>query len=664
MTRVETDLSVDNSIYLQDFEKAYHPVRRRIVWVAFLRYLRSSWWILALSGVVVVSTLRLGLGWNRGEWLPVVLLVGFWVAVGVVLALFNAPSGMRCLRILDEVGDWRDRFSSAWAFLGKDSPSPEELAHVRGSVSLLRDAVQEFPKCYESPQVRGAILAGILLLALALLPVGRLSPDASDVLLTPAMQDAAAEQAAGLRTDAKNLKAMGALSEVEKSQLEELRVEVEGVADSLAAADGLTAGEMLEALEARARAAEKLAERLGLTRDDWASPEMLKEMGRHADTANLALTIEDKVAEDAAIEAMNLSEILDQEGLRKDIQDRVTSTLEQVVAAATPADEERPVGERFGNALRKLSDAQAKTAAREFEELAKHFRFLAQRNVAREKLNELAANLREAGAEVSGSELERLEQIANETTANRAAPSGLQAIESGELPDDLEKMLTPQLGSSGAEAPAFPGQKGSQPNGESGKTPVPGMAETGGEDSGSGEKEGSMALSAPVPGEPPPAGESGGSGQSTAGSGQAQNGKGEGGMLSAPIPGQEPGEPGAGSSGMSLAGNPGAGQGQGGNEAGTGTAAMIDNQTESLDAAQDGEVVAQVNADGESTVRAVEGQARREGVSRSRQEIVAEFLSVEEQALDGKSIPLSRRDHVIRYFSAIRRQFEESETEP
>ena len=91
---------------------------------------------------------------------------------------------------------------------------------------------------------------------------------------------------------------------------------------------------------------------------------------------------------------------------------------------------------------------------------------------------------------------------------------------------------------------------------------------------------------------------------------------------------------------------------------------MIDNQTESLDAAQDGEVVAQVNADGESTVRAVEGQARREGVSRSRQEIVAEFLSVEEQALDGKSIPLSRRDHVIRYFSAIRRQFEESETEP
>jgi hypothetical protein len=115
---------------------------------------------------------------------------------------------------------------------------------------------------------------------------------------------------------------------------------------------------------------------------------------------------------------------------------------------------------------------------------------------------------------------------------------------------------------------------------------------------------------------------------------------------------------------MSLAGNPGASQGQGGDQAGTGTASMIDNETEAIAAAQDGEVVAQINEDGESSVRAVEGQARAGNATRSRQEIVAEFLSAEEQALDGKSIPLSRREHIIRYFSAIRKQFEESETAP
>lgn len=101
--------------------------------------------------------------------------------------------------------------------------------------------------------------------------------------------------------------------------------------------------------------------------------------------------------------------------------------------------------------------------------------------------------------------------------------------------------------------------------------------------------------------------------------------------------------------------------GRGGNQAGTGTAEMFDNETDALRVAKDSEVGAQINDDGESTVRAVEGEARRENATRSRQEIVTEFLSAEEQALDGKSIPRSRRQHVIRYFSAIRRQFEQAE---
>lgn len=36
-------------------------------------------------------------------------------------------------------------------------------------------------------------------------------------------------------------------------------------------------------------------------------------------------------------------------------------------------------------------------------------------------------------------------------------------------------------------------------------------------------------------------------------------------------------------------------------------------------------------------------------------------VSVEEQALDEKALPLSRKEHVQRYFTEIRRQFEKAE---
>ncbi|MDF1849887.1 MAG: hypothetical protein P1U85_03570 [Verrucomicrobiales bacterium] len=612
----------------------------------------------------MILFLRLGLEWSGGEWKATVGLLALWIIAGMIRAALGLPTNLQCLLLLDESGGWRDRFSSAWEFAVKEAPTGEEQAHVLSSVPRLEKAVRQFPENYTSPRMIGAVLVMVGVVVLALIPVARVAPEVSELVLTPKMQEVAAQQAEGLQAEAEKMKGGDSLSEEERAELEELRVAVEDVAESLAEADGLTAGEMLESLESRARSAEKLAEKLGLSQDEWASAEMLAEMAQHADTVDLALTIKDKEAEAAAAESMRLQGVLDQEALTADTQDRLTSTLEQVVAAATEIDEEKPVGERFGNASRKLSDGQVLTAAREFEELARHFRFLAERLEAQEKLEELASNLREAGAEVSGSELERMEQIASESATQRATPSGLEAIEAGDLPEDLQKMLAPQMGSSGAQPAPLPGQNGEAPEGSDQKAPVPGMAEGAPEPSGSEEGEGSMALTAPVPGEAPPSGPSGASGQGTGASDQAQDGQGEGGILSAPIPGEAPGEQGDGGAGMSLAGNPGASQGQGGDQAGTGTASMIDNETEAIAAAQDGEVVAQINEDGESSVRAVEGQARAGNATRSRQEIVAEFLSAEEQALDGKSIPLSRREHIIRYFSAIRKQFEESETAP
>jgi hypothetical protein len=99
-------------------------------------------------------------------------------------------------------------------------------------------------------------------------------------------------------------------------------------------------------------------------------------------------------------------------------------------------------------------------------------------------------------------------------------------------------------------------------------------------------------------------------------------------------------------------------------EAGSGTAPLGEEIGEITAAQQDAEVLAVRGSDGESQMRSVEGTARREGAQRSPQDIVKEFLAVEEQALDDVNLPLTRRQHVIRYFSEIRRQFETSSTSP
>lgn len=99
----------------------------------------------------------------------------------------------------------------------------------------------------------------------------------------------------------------------------------------------------------------------------------------------------------------------------------------------------------------------------------------------------------------------------------------------------------------------------------------------------------------------------------------------------------------------------------GGLQPGVGTSDPAGEATEATAATQQGNVAAQINTDGESTVRAVEGGTRQELATRSRREMAVDFLNVQEEALDEQTLPLSRREHVLRYFNAIRRQFEGEE---
>ena len=646
-------------IQRSDYLSAAATVRRRLARVRFATGLRRSHLGIALLIVAAVLSVRLFAEWREHEWVLAAGIFLLWLAGLFLIGSIRLPGTGAALLLLDRRGGWKDCFSSAWEFLNRPEPSEAEKLHLSRAAAQLAKARAELPGVLPVPKTASAWIAPVLALLFSLTPWWRTVPDALDLELTEEMREAAALQAGELERDAARLGEMKSLTEEEQKELEALRAQVDGAAEALADPEGLTAGEMLESLEERARAAERLAEKLGLVSNEWASPEMLAEMGRHSDTSDLALFIADKAAEGAATEALVIKDLLAGETLTSQIQERLTRALESINGAAVEADKTRPVGERFGNAARKLLDAQAKTAAREFEELAKYFRELGAREEAKEKLEDLAANLREAGGEISGSELKKMEETAQAGTAGQPAPEGLQSIDSGAPGTAPGNQPGQEMPGGQPETKTIPAPGIAQAGPQGGeKAPVPGAAPGEGESGdGKGKGKGEQSFSAPVPGEKAPEGQSGsGLGMSD----QAKDGQGQDGMLSAPIPGMTPGQtaPGAGLAVGNGASNQ---SGQGGDQAGTGTAPMEDAKSDLLKAKSDSEVVATAGKEGDSTVRSVEGEARAEQATRTRQEVMADFIAVEEQALDEQSLPLSRRQQVLRYFSALRTQFEKAE---
>lgn len=643
------------------FVKAARTVAGRVVRRRFARYLRATSPVIALLTLGLVLALRQVFLWRENEWLAAGGLLLAWLATGVVVSRWRRPGTEGALLLLDRVGGWKDCFSSAWEFLYHPDRDAARSLHLERAGQLLPDAVERFPAAFPVLRTRWFWTGPLLALALSVAPWWRVPPGFHEAELTEAMREAAALQSEQLNREADRLNETTSLTEEEKNELEALRAEVDSVAETLANPEGLAAGEVLESLEERAKAAERLAEKLAPVSDEWASAAMVEEMGQHPDTADLALFIRDKSATGAAGESERLRELLADDSLTSDTQERVTRSLESIIGKATDADLTRPVGERFGNASTKMLTAQPKTAAREFEELAKHFREMAGREGAREQLEELAENLREAGSEIGGSELqqrERKEQLAESGSPGKEGPAGLMPIEDADPAEASQKLPLPSMpGAVAPESPPVPGTPlAMQKEGSEGQAPgsAPGAGEK-----GDGKEPGKEMLQAPVPGEAPPEGQNGsGLGLSD----RSREGKGEGGMLSAPIPGEEPGQsaPGAG-----LAAGPSTSSqsGQGGDQAGTGTAELVEEASETLKASGDAKVVARAGGEGDSSFRSVEGEVKAEEASRARQSVVADFLAVEEQALDEQSLPLSRRQHVLRYFSAIRAQFEKSEPE-
>ncbi len=633
------------------FQRAAGQVRGRVGLVAMAQWLRASHWIVGLVAIGAVICLRQLQQWRSGEIWVVLGLCTLWLVVGAVRAWIARPTPLSALSHLDRAGDWHDRFASAFSFLKSGSPSLGESLHVSRARADLDTALTQLRQAIPLPPLRLVWILPVLAIAFALSPILRKGLAPGEALLTEEMIQTAGSEAERIRQATRDLDGLTSLDSEEKAAIEELGKDLNAAADEIANPTGdTTTRELLANLESRARAVERMAEELGVSDEAWASEGLIRELSQHADTADLAIGIKDKQPKLVADQATLIADVLKEETLTRETADRYTLALERSMAQASEADHERPVGRHLGTAARLLAARQQVPAAAEFTALASHFQRVDQRQAAQDKLSRLAEQLRESGSQISGSKLESLKQLAD-APESRPLPQGLQPVETMPLAQQLQNVMAPQVPQPGGDdqsAMPIPGSLAEQPEGGAGNNPAQSDAPQG--------------LLAPIPGQEP-AGDAPGTGLANGGPGNNANP--EGGMLSAPIPGSTPGSggsmPGAGLGGARNGDGTVPGSG-GGNEAGSGTMAMYEQEGDLSAAEKEAQVAAQLNEDGESEMRAVESKGTRtETAQRSRRDIAIDFIDTEEAALDAQTLPLSRRNQVLRYFSEIRRQLEETE---
>lgn len=112
-----------------------------------------------------------------------------------------------------------------------------------------------------------------------------------------------------------------------KKELEKLQAKIDETAKSLQEGNPETARDVLAELERRARDAERMAEKLGAGDAAWASEQMINEMRKHADTAEIGDAAASKSAENTGKQAQQLADILRDEKLTNEAHERFEETL-------------------------------------------------------------------------------------------------------------------------------------------------------------------------------------------------------------------------------------------------------------------------------------------------------------------------------------------------
>lgn len=607
------------------FAAAARRVQHRLVVRNGLEWLLRTWRYAAIAVALLVLLRVLGTGFVTVGF--AVSLLALWVAGSFAFALWRKADAYTALAFWDKAAARGDAFANAWWFEQQpvDKRSRGQDFHLVAQRQILPEALPQLPRDVVLPDVRWLPLLPVCALAIMLIPTG-----GALSLPDPKLSDEAREVAKreGQKLSEKKLDAgkMQSLTAEEKKELEKLHAKVQETAKALEQQQSKTAREVLSELERRAREAERLAEKLGAGDAAWASEQMVAEMRKHADTAELGDAVANKSAEITGKEAQELADKLKDPKLANETRDRFSETLRDIGKQAQPEDKDRTVGQHVIAADKDLAQTLPQAAAKEFQALADKMRTLAAREKAREQLEKLAQQLRESGSNVAGQGTKGMQQLAgSQGQQSSQGAQGQQGMTSMPNAPQMQPMQSPGLSNTMQGSQMQQGQGLSQnlPT----LTPAP----------GSGQQQGKSMALAPGSGKP------------------GQNKPGQP-MLFAPIPGTDPNKPpDAVILGMSPGMNPA------GSDPGNATTKLGDSPTEKSKPGQAGTVNAQSNADGRSSVRAIEGQAHNEQATRTAQATAIEAIAAEESALDDTALPPARREQVRRYFTELRRRFEKEQ---
>lgn len=583
-------------------------------------------WRFAAAGMGLLIVLRLfGMDWISAGL--AFSLLGLWAAGCLGWAIWKRPGPYSALAFWDRQTLRGDAFANAWWFEkvpAEDRTSGQQM-HLARHTPSLAPAMHTMAKDLPLPDSRWMVLFPVVALAMMFLPESGVI-HLPDTPLTVSGQELAVQEGKKLADTTLDADKLKSLNEEEMKEIEKIQKQVQDTAKALQESEGKTAREVLSELEKRARDAERLAAKLGAGDAAWASEQMIAEMRKHADTAELGDAVAEKSAERTAKQADDIAEKLADAKLTNETRDRFTETLRDIGKQGQPEDKERTVGQHMLGADRQMTQTLPKEASREFKDLADKMRTLAAREKAREQLEKLAQQLRQSGSDIAGQGAHGMQQLAGNQgqQQNQQGQQGQQGqgqMQNMQNAPQMSPMQMPGM----SNAPQM--QQGQQGMGSTQNlpvlTPVP----------GTGQNQQPMAIGKPGgQGQPPKPGQP---------------------MLIAPVPGTNPGQqPSAVLLGMAS------GMSQGGQQAGNGTTQMGNAPTQGTKAGQQATVNAQRNADGASSVRSVEGQARTEQASRSAQATALDAIAAEENALDESALPPARREQVRRYFTELRKRFE------
>lgn len=611
------------------FANAASSLQGRLVLRKGLLHLLQTWKYAAGLLVLLLVIRLFGQGW-AGATVGFIAL-GLWVLGSFGWAWYKRPAPYAAFSYWDRQASRSDAFANGWWFEGQPQLTEGQRLHVERNRRQLPEALGKLGRDIPLPDVRWLPLLPVAALAMMFLPSGAVI-GLPDPELTAEGRRLALEQGRELAEKKLDVDKMQALTEQEKKDAEALQQKVQETAKALQQDSAKTARDVLSELEKRAREAEQLAEKLKAGEDAWASAQMVAEMRKHADTAELGDAVANKSAEKTGDKAQDLADKLRDQKLTLETKERFAETLKEIGKASEAEDKTRTVGQHVLGADRNLSQALPKEAGDEFQSLADKMKTLAAREKSREQLEKLAQQLRQSGSDIAGQSGQGMKQLAGSQAQQN---QGAQGQQSQQGQQGQQQMMTMQ------NAPQM------QPMQIPGLSMAPpGSNPQGGSNQGQQQQMGQLS---PVPGTGQPMAIVPGANQPPGG-GNSGNKP----MLIAPIPGMTPGQqPGAAAMLGSIPGaNPG------GLQAGNGTAAMGNTPTAQTKAGVQATVDAQRNADGASSVRAVEGQARSEAAGRKAEATTLESIAAEENALDDQALPPARREQVRRYFTELRKRFE------